>query len=137
MKLNRKIKLNENIYYILIELEYKKNDNNINCLCLKNYKDTYFDNGNLSKLLLKISQNYNKYIEKKYDDDISYLDDCLYIYNRIPFLSGIYDTSSDEVLPNSFGYISKNELDKYIKDNNVKMLQNDKFNLCDERTWII
>ena len=106
-------------------------------MCLKNYKDLYFDSGNLSKLLFKISQNYDKYAEKKYDNDISYIDDCLYIYNRVPFLSGIYDISSDDGLPNFFGYISKNELDNYIKVNNIKMLENDKFNLCDERTWII
>lgn len=43
----------------------------------------------------------------------------------------------DSDLPSSFGYISKNEIDKYICEHNVVMSDNTNFKLNDENTWII
>lgn len=63
--------------------------------------------------------------------------DCLYIYDRIPFLSGIKNVyiSSKDNLPYSKSYISKDEIEKYVKDNNVTMTTNTNFKLFDSYTW--
>ena len=37
----------------------------------------------------------------------------------------------------SASYITKEELDKYIQDNNIEMKDKKDFKLCDERTWDI
>lgn len=56
--------------------------------------------------------------------------DVLYIFDRIPFISGVkYNTINSE------SYISKKEIKKYIKIFNVKMNSNSNFKLYDERTW--
>ena len=64
------------------------------------------------------------------------MSDCLYIYDNIPFISGVgdYTVSKDGVI-DLLSYISKEELDDYIKMNNVSMSCKDEFKLWDERTW--
>ena len=91
MTLERKINLNKNIYYILLDTEYKKNKDNITTIKLTNYKDNYFDCGDISLLIKKIEQNYNE--NKKYDNNISFMSDIIYIYQNIPFISGIKNVS--------------------------------------------
>ena len=43
--------------------------------------------------------------------------------------------SKNDILPYSVGYISKSEIDKYIKDNGVIMTNNLDFKLYSEQTW--
>ena len=49
--------------------------------------------------------------------------DILYIYDHIPFISGIRDVyiNDDEVLPYAGGYISKLEIDQIIQDYHIPM----------------
>ena len=135
MIIKKRIKLGQGNYYICLDCKYKVENGN-KYLRLKDYKDDYYDSGDLSKLIEKIENNYHN--SKKYDNDILFLSDCIYIYNNIPFISGIGDLylSSDNV-PYSISYISKAELDEYIKENNIVLNKSDNFKLVDENTWII
>ena len=140
MVIEKKIKLGDNTYYLLIELEYSKKDYSFNKLTLKNYKPNYFDSGDFSKLITKLESNYNYSDAKLYDTEIRLMADALYLLDRIPFLSGIKDVYiSEEVnLPYSIGYMSKDEIEQYANCNNVKMnYKNSGFKLWDERTWKI
>ena len=131
MELKRKILLGQNKYYVVFDLYYKKSIINKPKLCLNN-KHTYWDSGNISKLIEKIEENYNLENIKKYDEDISFMADILYIYKHIPVLKGIINKSLSEEC-----YISKKEIDNYVKIFNRKINQNKNFNLSDESTWNI
>lgn len=131
MELKRRVLLNQNEYYVVFDLSYKKSIINKPELCLNN-KSTYWDSGNVSKIIEKIEENYNLENMKKYDEDISFMTDILYIYEHIPFLKGIINKSLNEEC-----YISKKEIDKYIKVFNKKINQNKNFKLSDESTWNI
>lgn len=131
MELKRKILLSQNEYYVMFDLSYKKSVINKHKLCLNN-KHTYWDSGNVSKLIEKIEENYNLENIKKYDEDISFMADILYIYEHIPVLKGIINKSLNEEC-----YISKKEIDNYVKVFNRKINQNKNFNLSDESTWNI
>ena len=135
MTIERKIKLNKNLYYVIINLKYKKNKDGITTLKLK--KDNYFDCGDLSILIEKIEKNYNN--SKIYDKNISIMNDIIYIYENLPFLSGIKEVSisSKDNLPSTITYIEKEEIDKYIEENNIKITINNNFKLYDEHTWKI
>lgn len=136
MLVEKRIKLRNNIYYIGIEVEYKKK-RNILTLCLKNNIDDYYDGGNVSLIIEEVEKTYSEDKAKYYDKSISFMADVLYIYNRIPILSYIKDVyiSNKDDVPYASGYISKKEIDNYIKTNKVKMYNNSKFSLCDGRTW--
>lgn len=137
MTIEKKIKLNNDIYYVLVDIEYKKDKNDITTLKMKNYKDDYYDSGDFSLLIEKIELNYNHEKAKQYDKNISFMADVIYIYERIPFLGGIRDVyiSKKDNIPTSICYISKNEIEKYIKENDIKITFNNNFKLSDERTW--
>lgn len=137
MIVEKRVKLRNNIYYIMVSVEYKKDENNIVKLCINDYKDSYYDGGNFSRLIEKIEKSYDDKKAEGYDENIGFMADVLYLYDRIPFLCGIRDVyiSDKDNLPSSIGYISKNEIEKYIKENNVKMTFDDNFKLYDERTW--
>lgn len=139
MRIEKRIKLENNIYYVVVDVEYKINESGITTLFLKNYKENYFDNGNFTLLIEKIENNYKFEEALKYDSDIGYMADIIYIYDRIPFLSGIKDVSvnSDDILPYSIGYISKEEIDKYIEEHKITTMNNSNFKLYDENTWLI
>ena len=126
MELKRRVLLGQNEYYIVFDLSYKKSIINKPKLCLN------WDSGNVSKLIEKIEDNYNLENIKKYDADIGFMADILYIYEYIPFLEGIINKSLSEEC-----YISKKEIDKYIKVFNRKIKQNKNFKLSDESTWNI
>jgi len=135
MIINRRIKLKDYNYFISYECEYNTRDDIY--LDFKNYKDKYYDGGDLTLLIEAIEKNYNKDTYKKYSDRTWLMSDALYIYDNIPFISGVgyYIMSSKDGSIVSTTYMSKEELDKYIKDNNVKMTDNSGFKLYDQRTW--
>ena len=63
------------------------------------------------------------------------MNDILYIYDRMPFISGIKDISISNNMISEESYISKEEIEKYIKEFDVKMNYIDNFKLSDSRTW--
>ncbi|HOP65772.1 MAG TPA: hypothetical protein PLX66_01960 [Bacilli bacterium] len=138
MTIEKRIKINNQIYFITVEVEYKKY-NGKTTLCLKNFKNDYFDGGDLSLLIEKIENNYDKNSVKKYADGVSFMADCIYLYVRIPILSGIRNIyiSNNENTPYSTSYIKKEEIEKYIKENNIKTENNNNFELNNENTWLI
>ena len=56
MEILKKINLNNNIYYIIVEVEYRKHENNFPILVLKNYKDNYWDSGDCSRLIERVEE---------------------------------------------------------------------------------
>lgn len=138
MKIDKRISLNNNIYYVVVDVEYKF-DGNITRLCLMNYKDDYYDSGDLTALIEKIEKSYSNDKALKYDSQIGFMADVLYIYDRIPFLTGIKDVyiNSKDNIMNSICYISKEEIDNYIKEHNIKIETNTEFKLFNEETWKI
>ena len=138
MLINRRIKLGDRNFYISCECEYNKKDGYI-ALELKNYKDKYYDDGDLSILIEKIENNYDDSTYKKYDTEKWLVSDCLYIYDNIPFISGVGDYKVSPVDGNivSTTYISNVELDDFIKNNNIEMNDKNQFKLVDERTWFL
>ena len=132
MEILKKINLNNNIYYIIVEVEYRKHENDFPVLVLKNYKDNYWDSGDCSRLIERVEEAYSYDKVKEYDKTISYMADILYIYDKIHFIKGI-----KEVCNTSESYIFKEEIDNYIKLFNIKMNNNLNFKLYDENTWNI
>lgn len=126
MKILKRVNIGHNNYYIIVDLEYIKKEENFPILCLKNYKDKYWDGGDCSILIEEIEKNYTFEKAKQYDKHIGFMADVLYIYDRIPFIDGIKDNE---------GYISKKEIDNYIKEFNIQMNLNPNFKLWDDRTW--
>ena len=137
MQILKRVKIDNNVYYIIIDLEYEKNSKGYPILCLKNYKDKYWDGGDCTNLIEEEEKNYTQEKAKQYDNNIFFMADVLYIYDRIPFISGIKDIyiSKDDNLPYSEGYISKEEIDNYIKKFKIKMNNNNDFKLGDKQTW--
>lgn len=136
MYIEKRVKLQNNIYYIRINVQYKKNSEGIDMLCLKDYKGDYFDGGDLSTLIEKIEKSYTEEKSKKYSK-IGLLGDAIYLYERIPVIDGIKDVYlNKEGIPYSIGFISKEEIEKYIQENNIPITSNTNFKLNDERTWI-
>ena len=138
MTIEKRVTLHNNIYYIVIDVEYKKKDN-ILSLCLTNNTEDYYDGGDLTNLIEKVEKNYTREKAQKYQKDVGFLQDVFYIYDRIPILSGIKDIyqKKGEFLPYSQGYISKKELDNLKKENNINMNDHKNFRLYDEHTWYL
>lgn len=137
MTIENRIKLKNKNYYIVVETVYKTKENGLIALKLKNYKDDYYDSGNLSLLMKQIEKSYHQNTTPKYDTGIAFLDDCLFIYERIPFLTQIKDLyiSQKDNVSSSIATITKEELDTIIKENNIKIDFNPNFKLADARTW--
>lgn len=135
MQLEKKIVLDNNIYYIIVDLEYKKNKVMLPKLCIKNNINEYWDDGSCSLLIEKIEKEYSYDKAKAYDNNISFMADVIYIYNKIPFISGIKNISNFNINPTSITYISKKEIEKYIKEFNIKIDRNIELKLNDMNTW--
>ena len=132
----RRIKLLDYNFFISFDCEYNTKEDDV-YLELKNHKDKYYDDGDITILIEKIEKNYNKNTYKKYSDRRWFLSDCLYIYDNIPIISGVgyYTISPVDGAITSTIHITKEELDEYIKSNNIKMSDNTNFKLWDGRTW--
>lgn len=105
-------------------MEYKNKDGNTS-LCLKNYEDDYWDGGDFSILSEQIEKSYTSENAREYEKQIYFMADVLFIYDRIPFLSGIKNISySKDNKVISETYISKSEIDEYIEKFHVKMNNN-------------
>lgn len=139
MYIEKRVKLNNNDYYVVVEVEYRKSESGFVTLCLKNSDDSYFDGGDFSILLEELEKNYSQEKAKTYDYHIGFMADVIYLYEHIPFLTAVRDVyiSSKDYLPHSTGSISKDEINRYIKDFNISIKVNEKFKLSDQRTWII
>ena len=111
MVIESKIKLGNSNYFIGVEVYYENKK-----LRKKSGFNNYFDSGDLTYLIKSIENNYNKenYV---YDKDVLIMNDLIYIYDHIPFLSYIKVENED----NNFIIILK-DLEKYIKDNNINLL---------------
>lgn len=132
MVIKREIMLNNIKYYIIVDCIYKKECNST-FLRLKNYNDNYYDEGDLSLLIKKLEQEYNyDTVLKKYKSTIPYMNNVLYIYDNIPFISGVGD-----IIPTGESYITNTELDTYIEEEKINMNDKSKFKLSDERTWYV
>lgn len=135
MILKKRVKLDDQDYYVYVDLEYVGTHKDT-ALCMKNFKDNYFDGGDFTLLLEKISENFPKY-KKQTFTDIPLLDESLYIYKYVPFLSAVeavYISLKDNQVYSS-DYITKEELDKYIKENDINFEINENFELWNGRTW--
>ena len=135
MQLEKKITLNNNIYYIIVDLEYKKNKLMLPKLYIKNNISEYWDDGNCSLLIKNVEKEYTYDRAKEYDKNIAFMADVIYIYNKIPFISGIKNISNSNINPTSLTYISKEEIEKYIKEFNIKTDRNIELKLNDMNTW--
>lgn len=121
MQIKRKITINNNIYIIYFDVEYKtSNIKDIPKLSLKNFENDYFDGGDLSELLTLVEKNYH---EIKFNENIEFMNIILYIYQCVPILSAIEEvTSYDDC------FISSEEIDEFIKMFNIDFKINDHFN---------
>ena len=137
MLIEKRVKLRSNFYYVVVDVQYKKDKQGY--MILKFRDGNPYDGGDFSRLLERCSKAYTYRKAREYDGDIGFMADVMYLYDRIPFLVGIKDVyiTDDDNLPYSMGYITKEEIDEYIKLNKVKMNKNPRFCLINEETWII
>lgn len=91
--------------------------------------------GDFFNQLIKIKENYNNEIAASYGTNIGFLNDALYLYDHIPFLSGIRGVYQNVIYLFRPIIFPKSELDKIIKSCNVKMHDIKNFKLFNERTW--
>ena len=115
MIIEKRIKLKNDIYLLGVELKYQKDG------ALSKKDNTYFDSGDFSLLIEYVEKNYQE--DCIYDKKISYMNDIIYLYDRFPFISYIKDIKYSK-LDNQICEIcriEKSEIDKYIKDNNIKI----------------
>lgn len=138
MLVEKKIKLDNSLYYVIVNVCYIKDELGINKLHIKNYKNSYFDNGDFSLLCDYVQKKYTKSEAMKYDKEITYMGDILYIYNRIPFLYGIRECyfSKDDLTLNTSCFILRDEIEEYIENNDIKMKNMDSFKLVNGETWL-
>ena len=136
MLIEKKVKLKTNYYYVVVDVQYKKDDHGYMMLKFRDGK--HYDGGNFSKLIDRCQKAYTYKKAREYDGEIGFMANVMYLYDRIPFLIGVKDVyiADDANLPSSVGYITREEIEEYIKDNKVKMNKN-RFDLNNEETWII
>ena len=121
MTIERKIKINNNEYFLGIKLKYDENG------FLKKLDGSYFDLGDLSTLIKYFEKNYdNNY---KYDESTFYMNDIIYLYDRFPFLNYIKNINYDKqgkII--EIARINKDEIIDYIKSNKIELNKWDKDN---------
>ena len=137
MLIEKRVKLKNNFYYVVVDVEYKIDKHGFTMLYFKDGKP--YDGGDFTRLIERCAKTYTYRKAHEYDDDIGLMADVMFLYDRIPFLVGIKDVyvSEDDQIPYSMGYITKEEIEQYIKEHNVKMNKNNRFDLSNEETWII
>lgn len=136
MIVKRRVKLGDYIYLVEYKCKYIQRYGYLD-LSLSEYKNPSYDSGCSRILLEKVEKNYNlDAVKSKYNTKVSFLDDSLYLYDNIPYLSGVYICSTNKnnelfVL----SYVTKEELDEVINTKNIIMKNNDNFDLNIESTW--
>lgn len=137
MYIEKKVELGSNLYYIRYNIEYRNYDIEKQ-LCFKDWVEPYYDGGDVNILIEKIEKNYTIAKANEYDDIISFMADVIYIYDRLPFICGIKEVYlNKEKIVTATNYISKEEIDKYIKKYHIK-LHNDptRFSFAKEDWYI-
>ena len=124
MTIERKIKINGRDYFLGIEIKYDKDN------YLKKLNGSGFDMGDLSIMIEYFETNYQKDAKEFiYDELTPYMNDILYLYDRFPFVSYIKDILYNDAGHITYiGRIDKDEIDDYIKNNNINMNRWDKKN---------
>ena len=117
MIIEKKININNIDYYIGIEVKYHTTKNRHPHLTKKD--GTYYDGGDLSYLIEYIEKKFERNTD--YDKYIAFMNDIIYIYDRIPFLSYIKDISYKDNKIKSTTIIYKEEIIAYIKENNIEI----------------
>ena len=137
MLVRKKIELKKNVYFIELDLKYKIEDGST-ILCFKDWKNPYYDGGDLDVLINKIEDNYSIKKRNEYDMEISMMGDVLFIYDKMPFISGIKVIYKDsDNLTYSSDYLTKKDIEDYIKLKKIKLSPHNDFDLTDEDTWNI
>lgn len=128
MQIKRKITINNNKYVIYFDAEYKtSNIKDVPELCFKKDEYGFFDGGDVSELLTLVEKNYH---EDKFNKNIEFMNIILYIYQCVPILSAIEEVTSFD---NCF--ITREEIDEFIKRFNIDFEVNGDFRLNDHSTW--
>lgn len=118
MVVERKLKLNNSYYFVGVEVKYNKKK-------LSKIDNSYYDDGDMGILFNDIANNYSN----EYDNDVLFMNDVLFIYDRVPFLryvKEVYYDDNNVMYCNSIIY--KEEIDNYIVDNNIVMNRYNKNN---------
>ena len=137
MLVRKKIELRKNIYFIELDLVYKIQDG-VTSLLFKDWKKPYYDGGDLDVLINKIEESYTIKKRNEYDMEISMMGDILYIYDKMPFISGIKVIWKDsDNLTYSSDYLTKKDIEDYMKLKKIKLSPHNDFDLSDEETWHI
>lgn len=74
-----------------------------------------------------VEKNYH---EIKFNKNIGFMNDAIYIYRCVPVLSAIEEVTSADIC-----FISRKEIDEFINRFNVDFNFNDDFKLSDHSTW--
>lgn len=128
MQIKRKITINNNKYIIYFDVEYKtSNIKDVPELCFKNDEYGFFDGGDVSELLALVEKNYH---EIKFNKNIGFMNNVIYIYRCVPVLSAIEEVTSVDIC-----FISRKEIDEFINRFNIDFNFNDDFKLSDHSTW--
>lgn len=119
MIIERKITINKIDYYLGFKVKYNNRGK------ISKIDNTYFDLGDISTMINYIQNNYNE--TEKYDNQVQYMNDIIYLYDRFPFVEYIKDISSDkDGKVNQIGYIDNNEIKRYIADMHIEINRWDK-----------
>lgn len=114
MTIEKRIKLNQSYYFVGMELKYDEDKR------LHKSDHTFFDYADTVDLMTDLESFY---LSRTYYDNVPYMNDILYIYSKVPFLSYVrdvtYDENNDQIIEE--GVIFRNEIDNYIKCHGIKI----------------
>lgn len=96
-------------------------------LCFKNDEYGFFDGGDVSELLALVEKNYH---EIKFNKNIEFMNNVIYIYRCVPVLTAIEEVTSADTC-----FISSKEINEFINRFNVDFKFNYDFKLSDHSTW--
>ncbi len=89
MLIEKKAKLKNNYYYVVVDVEYKIDKQGYTMLYFRDGK--HYDGGDFSRLIERCEKAYTYKKAREYDEEIGLMADVLFLYDRIPFLIGIKD----------------------------------------------